>query len=76
MKVFADTSYFVAQLNEDDASHLKANEFASGFYGILYTTEYVLLELANWFSTKPRRSIVPQFIRDLYNDFLSRFGVI
>jgi predicted nucleic acid-binding protein len=53
--VFADTFYFLALLNRNDASHRQAIA-ASQVAGLSYvTTEFVLLELADALSKPPLR---------------------
>lgn len=46
--VFADTVFYVAALNRRDELHDNARQFVRGFRGRSVTTEYVLLEVANW----------------------------
>jgi predicted nucleic acid-binding protein len=45
--VFADTFYFLAQLNPSDQAHGKAVAFTSGHPVGMVTTEWVLTELAD-----------------------------
>jgi predicted nucleic acid-binding protein len=44
--VFADTSFFLALLRDDDSIHVRAMEFAMLDRAIV-TTEFILLELGN-----------------------------
>lgn len=47
-KIFADTSYFIALINEKDQYHQKAQDLAEVYiYHQLITTEAVLLEIGN-----------------------------
>jgi uncharacterized protein len=46
--VFADTTYYIALANARDALHDRAVAFLSGFSGRIVTTDYVLLEVANF----------------------------
>lgn len=49
MKVFADTAYFIALLNGDDAAHERALGFSRRSFREIVVTEFVLLELADAF---------------------------
>lgn len=53
---FADTHYFFAFANEHDASHQKAVDFTRNFTGTLFTTEWVLTEVADGWCRGHRRS--------------------
>lgn len=55
--VFADTSFYVALANPRDALHSRAQELARGHADRVVTTEYVLLETANFLSRSPDRSV-------------------
>jgi predicted nucleic acid-binding protein len=46
-KVFADTFYFFALLNQGDPAHVRAAEFTATFTGRYFTTGWVLTELAD-----------------------------
>ncbi len=45
--VFADTSYYIALLSEEDVYHQRAVALASNLLGRTLVTEYVLVELGN-----------------------------
>ena len=60
--LFADTSYFIALLNERDVHHSAAETFARDFPGVIYTTDWVLLELANYFSNSRERALAAAMI--------------
>jgi hypothetical protein len=45
-RFFADTSFYLALLRDDDDAHLRALEFATPIHSIV-TTEFILLELGN-----------------------------
>ena len=47
--VFADTTFYVALINRDDALHASANGWARSNARSVVTTEFVLLEVANFF---------------------------
>ena len=53
---FADTSYFVALFNAADSLHAKARELEP-FIDIVVTTEFVLIEVANFFLRPGDREI-------------------
>jgi predicted nucleic acid-binding protein len=44
--VFADTSYFIALLGEDDEAHVLAIGQTASFEGRVVTTQWVLMELS------------------------------
>ena len=70
MKVFADTAYFIALLNGDDAAHQKALHYSRQFFREIIVTEFVLLELADAFSRPPDRSdylMIDEFVRRVPN---------
>jgi len=67
-RVFADTSFYVAIINERDVVHEAARSFSSGYRGDIITTEYVLVELGNWLARSVRRErfgiIIKQILAD------------
>src|SRR5438128_452321 len=50
--VFADTVFYVALLSNRDALHGRAIEFLGHYSGRIVTTEFILLEVAN-FNSRP-----------------------
>lgn len=60
--VFADTALYVALANRKDAIHEKSLAFFATFTGQLVTTDFVLLEVANFHS----RCALRQPFLDLY----------
>ena len=50
--VFADTAFYVALLSSRDALHSLAVQFLAGYSGRIVTTEFILLEVAN-FNARP-----------------------
>ena len=56
---FSDTAYYVAILNRRDALHSTAVAFSLGYAGRFVTTEFVLIEVANFFNRPTGR---PAFI--------------
>ncbi len=65
-KVFVDTSFFVALVSPGDVSHGKACGFAEAHTDDeMITSEFVLIELGNFFSRSPLRSLFLDIVRDL-----------
>lgn len=67
-QVFADTSFFVAFLSEDDQYHDQSVEAIQAFSGQIVTTVWILVELGNYLSKLKTRSRFVPFVRDLRND--------
>lgn len=66
-KIFADTSYFIALINEKDQYHQKAQDLAEVYiYHQLVTTEAVLLEIGNSLS-KTHKQATLEIIKILRN---------
>lgn len=65
IKVFADTSYFVALTCADDAAHEMAKFYASRLNAILITTRWVLTELGSNFCKAPLRALYEPLIARL-----------
>ncbi len=55
--LFADTSYYFASLNPNDADHDIAVELSRRYRGSVVTTEYVVAELGNFMSRGRYRAI-------------------
>jgi predicted nucleic acid-binding protein len=66
--VFADTVYYVAVVNARDTHHVAARAFGEQFTGRFVTTEFVLLEVANFFTKGEARSAFLDLERELRND--------
>ena len=67
-EVFADTSFFIAFLSNDDEHYEQALNLMQIFRGRITTTMWILAELGNYFSkSKTRLRFVP-FVRDLSVD--------
>lgn len=62
---FADTSFFVAVLNQRDNLHQKALSLAGDPALQVVTTQWVFAELANWFAAGPARVRVRTYIDTL-----------
>lgn len=69
--VFADTAYFVAAVNPRDAHAAAARSFVETFVGRLVTTEFVLLEVANFLARGPGRAAFVDLVNDLTADPLT-----
>jgi predicted nucleic acid-binding protein len=65
---FADTSYFLALLIPADASHTVARQWAESHRTPLVTSEYVLIEVANYLSPAPARRLFGQLLQALQAD--------
>lgn len=62
---FADTFYYIALLSPRDSHHSRAKEMAQNLSGHVWTTDAVLLELANAFARPGLREIAAEAIRKL-----------
>jgi len=59
MRLFADTSFYVAVVSQRDALHDRAMDAMKEFQGRIVTTEYVLVEVGNWLAATGER---PTFV--------------
>jgi hypothetical protein len=66
--VFADTFYYLALLNRADADHQRAYRFTEAFSGRMYTTDWIITELADALSPARTRMVFTNFLGDLRND--------
>jgi len=66
--IFADTSYFVALLNPLDVSHARAVELTEARPELMYTTAWVLTELANFLSRTGDRERFVKTLAALQSD--------
>ena len=66
--VFADTVFYVAALNPRDALHSAATALAARGGMRVVTTEFVLVEVANFFAGLPNRPVFVQFLADVRAD--------
>jgi uncharacterized protein len=55
-KLFADTYFYLATLNSDDAGHTRAVEWSKAHRGRLVTTAWVLTEVADAICRPPDRA--------------------
>lgn len=65
---FADTSLFVAFLNERDRHHASAVRIFDHHTDEIMTSQWVLTELGNYLAERPGRSVFPLFIEELKLD--------
>jgi len=65
--LFADSFYFIALLNPDDAAHRKAGAFSLHRCSLM-TTEWVLVELADAFGSTRYRAAAAKLIAALVSD--------
>ena len=65
IRSFADTFYFLGLLNTDDPAHQRASEFADAYRGEIWTTGWVLIELADAMSHPANRLLVVDFLAEL-----------
>ena len=63
--VFADTSYFIALVSNDDEAHALAVDHAQRFDGMIVTTEWVLAELAGYLAGPRGRRVYGGLVADL-----------
>jgi predicted nucleic acid-binding protein len=66
--IFADTSFYAASLMPRDSYHAMAVEVTKKNRDTILTTEFVIIELLNFFSKSPGRNIVAEFVRSLRSD--------
>lgn len=63
--VFADTFFFLAAVNPRDAAHARAISFVNQFDGLLVTTDWVLLEVANALAGGRNRAAAVELVSSL-----------
>jgi uncharacterized protein len=66
--LFADTSYWIALLKFHDQFHELAVELQVERSEAICTTDWVLVELANYFSAKQSRSDCSALVQDILRD--------
>ena len=66
--IFADTSFLVSLLVPRDRYHAEATFWMESITGRIVTTDWVLVELANFMSRSKSRRRVAGFVRDLQID--------
>ena len=55
--LFADTSFYVAVFNPHDALHARAKAVAAAHLGSVITTEFILIEVGNFFCRGNARKV-------------------
>jgi predicted nucleic acid-binding protein len=73
-EIFADTFYFLALINPNDAAHAVAVEAAQNLSAPLVTTGWILTELADALADPENRAVCVTFIDDLRRQ--SKFLII
>ncbi|MEK6676538.1 MAG: PIN domain-containing protein [Planctomycetota bacterium] len=71
---FGNTSYFLAMLVPQDLYHGAACRWAETSLSPIVTSDYVVLEVANFLSPQPTRTLFVEFLRILRAD--SRISVV
>jgi predicted nucleic acid-binding protein len=66
--VFADTSYYIALLSEEDVAHALAMTWSETLLGRIFVTEYVLVELGNALSRSKYRDRYVPLVESLISD--------
>ena len=66
--VFADSYYYLAQVNERDEGHANAVDFAKTFRGHTVTTEWILTEVADALAQSQKRGAFLQILEEDQND--------
>ena len=66
--VFADSYYYLAFVNERDAGHTRASEFARSYHGRSVTTEWILTEVADALSTPDLREIFLELLQQMRDE--------
>ena len=66
--IFADTLFYVALLSRRDRRHRDARDWASQWRSPVVTTEFVLLEVANFFKQPEDRGKFAAFVQSLETD--------
>ncbi len=69
--VFADTGFYVAIHNQRDQFHSVAIKLASELYSPVVTTEFVLIEVANFFKRPGDRKLFANLDLALRDDILT-----
>ena len=65
---FADTFFFLAWWNRRDFAHDRVQEFLGGYSGRLLTTRWVLMEVADGFSSSRMRCEVQRLFAEMEGD--------
>jgi predicted nucleic acid-binding protein len=68
MTVFADAAFFVATANERDSFHERAKQISLEFSGLIVTSRWVFVEVANYLAKLRHRERAIAFLEDLLAD--------
>ena len=71
--LFADTSFFVAFLDDGDFDHDSAHDYMASYRGAIMTSDWVLVELGNFISRRASRMQFGPFVAEVRND--ARFAI-
>lgn len=63
--LFADTSFYVAIFNPHDALHARAKTVAAAHEGRVLTTQFVLVEVGNFFCCGNARAVFQTMVENL-----------
>src|SRR5947209_4787432 len=63
--VFADTSFFVAFLSRKDCFHSQARQLMTALQSRMVTTDWIIVEIANFMAKTPLRSSAADLVRRL-----------
>jgi uncharacterized protein len=66
--VFADASFYIAWMNPQDEFHSEADRLAENYFGEIFTSEYVLMEVGNWLSRAKDKSFFVRLLDYLKED--------
>jgi len=67
-RVLVDSSFYVALLCRGDQYHARATELGASYRGQQITTEFILLEVANFVARSATRSVFGELLRQLRAD--------
>src|SRR5438105_5011359 len=66
--LFVDTAFFIAIVHPGDEYHGRAKLWVNRVKGTFLTTDYVLLEVANFFHARPNRRTALELLRTVRSD--------
>ena len=67
-RCFADSFFFFAWWNRRDLAHLRVEDFLKSFDGLVVTTSWVLMEVADGLASSPARRKLRRAFEDLKRD--------
>ncbi|HPO13109.1 MAG TPA: PIN domain-containing protein [Candidatus Hydrogenedentes bacterium] len=68
MRLFADTSFYVAIVSPKDVSHTTVMDIIKQYKGRIITTEYVLVEVGNWLASSGDRGAFIKLNQQIKSD--------